>query len=216
MARTWGRIATRIWADPDFIALREAEQRAFMVALSQSSLSHAGVLSFTLRRWEGLASDSTVARLRKAFLSLQQQLYVLIDETTEEMFLRTFLRHDGILANPNVATASAAAYDGIHSPAIRGAFLVELHRLNADPHPDPKWDKGWSTSLGDLLTKPFPKGFPDPLLDHLPEWCEYARAAPTPSPSPVFPTACDHGEPEPSRCPLCRVASRNGLSVVAR
>lgn len=209
MARSHARIATSIWADADFARLRETEQRAYLLALSQPGVSYAGVVSFTLRRWEGLASDSTTTRLRKAFLALQERLYVLIDEQTEEMLLRTFLRYDGIMGNPNVAKASVAAYKSIHSPVIRGAWLAELRRMNVEPKQDEKWAKGWAAGLQDLLTDPLPYGFPNPLLDPFPEWLEYARAAPAPTPSPVLTTTCEHGCESPSRCALCRSALRS-------
>lgn len=210
MARTHGRIGTGIWADGDFTALTEAEQRAYFLAISQPGLSFAGVVSYTLRRWEGLAADSSIARLRKTFASLQRRLYVLIDPATEEMLVRSFVKNDGILSNPNVSKAAVTAYRGIHSPVLRGAFVVELRRLNAAAQ-EPGWEKGWSAGLDNLLSEPLPEGFPNPLLEGVPEWSEYARAAPTPTCKPL-PTACPHGADKPSLCGLCRAGTSEAIA----
>lgn len=215
MARAHGRILTSIWAPGSgFTDLTELEQRAYMMALSQPSLTYAGVLPYTLRRWEGLARDSSIARLRKAFNALQTRIYVLVDEDTEEMFLRSFVKNDGILGNPNVARASVKDFDAIHSPAIRGAFLGELTRLSLDPERGSGDNKGWGP-LGELLSQPLPEGYPQCLDKCSPEWSEYARAAPMYLPLNAYPTACAHGSEEPSRCALCRHAANGATKISA-
>jgi hypothetical protein len=204
MARDHGRIRHAIWANDDFRALPEAAQRAYMLAVTQPDLSFAGVVPFTLRRWTRLASDSTPAALREAFRLLEQApSFVIIDEDTEELLLRSFLRNDGILDSPNVAKASVKAFRDIHSPMIRDAWLLELHRLAAEV-PRPGSPKTWTDALDYLLAEPFTVGsgmVPVTLLEGLPPTLPsvraHVRAAPAPAPAMATAAAASFSEPPP-------------------
>lgn len=204
MAREHGRIRYQTWSDDDFRALKEAEQRAYMLALTQPGLSYCGVVPFTLRRWARLASDSSVVKLRKSIRSLQQARYVVVDEDTEEMLIRSFLRHDGILDSPNIVRASVKDFDNVGSKVLRAVFVIETFRLlNEDPRlgHDRSWDDVLAPWLADVLPRTFPPRFPEGLppafTRTLYQTCgeEFvsacardaraaSRAAPAPAPSP--------------------------------
>lgn len=189
MARTHGRIQHRIWQDGDFLALTESAQRFYMLCLSSADLSYAGVVPFTVRRWAKLAADSSQTKIRKAVGSLESAGYVLIDEDTEELMLRSFIRWDGILNNPLVSVATVKDFRSVHSPLLRAVFLVELHRLSAEGEGRPDV---WSESkLGQLLSEPYPEPLPEALTQALGEALPLGLSpalpvrARTPSPSPT-------------------------------
>lgn len=232
MARDHGRIRHRIWSDPDFLALRESEQRLFMLALSQSGLSYSGVVPFTLRRWRGLASDSTIPKLRKAVAALESARFVVLDEDSEELLIRSFVRHDGILDSPNICRAMVRDADAVCSPLLRAVFLCELIRLlNEDPREgnDKSWDDVITPWLGRTLPGTFGETFPGTLTETQQQTLEAvekgtldltiasARAAPTPFQLHSIPRGsrqgpdaiCDvHHLPEPCRgCAADRKAS---------
>lgn len=166
MARDHGRIRHRMWGDPDFLALREAEQRLFMMALSQSGLSFAGVVPFTLRRWQGLAADSTLPKLRKGVSALADARYVVVDQDSEELLIRSFIRHDGILDSPNICRAMVRDADAVCSPLLRAVIVCECVRLlNEDPREgsDRSWDEVVSPWLARAIPGTFGETFPGTL-----------------------------------------------------
>lgn len=214
MARDHGRVRHGIWSNRDFLALPERAQRAFMLALSQPDMSFAGVVPFTLRRWARLSADSTPESLREALAVLEgSPAFVVVDEDTEELLVRSFMRNDGILESPNMAKASVKAFHDIHSARLREVWLQELRRL-AEEVPRPGHPKVWQESLGTLLPdlpEPLQEGFPKGLGEGFPESrgtlqgtfregvssrARVARAAPALAPA-LAPTPAAAMEPSP-------------------
>lgn len=185
MPRDHARLRHGIWSDPDFLGLTEAAQRAYMLALSQPGVSYCGVVPFTLKRWARLATDSTALKLRRTFTLLEESRFVVVDEQSEELLFRTFVKHDGILESPNVCKASVNAYSAVVSPLLRGVFLVELHRLSADDRVTK--ENGWkelSALLTETIGEGLPEGFHETFCKDLPE--SRARALSCPCPIQVL------------------------------
>lgn len=155
MARDHARIRLSLWGDPDFRALTADAQRVYMMAMTAPDLALTGVVPFTLRRWARAASDTTPERLRTALVELQARRYVLVDEDTEELFVRSFMRHDGCLKSPNLRKNIGRNAEAIYSPKILAAFLIELHRLRSEQQGSNPWPE-----LTALLDRPAPAGDP--------------------------------------------------------
>ena len=127
MARKEARLFTSIWSDrDDFCVLPAHAQRVYFLALSQPDLSYCGVLSYTAHRWAALASDTTAKSIRSAVTTLTERGYFLTDETTEEVLIRSFIRHDGILRSPNLIVAMGYDWERVHSEGLRKAILEGL------------------------------------------------------------------------------------------
>jgi len=126
MGRSHARILTSIWQDAEFRALGEAEQRMFFLALSQPGLSMCGVVSYTPKRWAKLAAGSTPGGVRKAVAGLAATRFVVVDEDTEELLIRTFAKNDGVLQSPNLVKAMWKAYGDVVSEPLRQAFVEGL------------------------------------------------------------------------------------------
>lgn len=126
MARSYAPLLTTIWADDDFRALSGAAQRLYLLALSQPNVSYAGVVAFTARRWARMAADTTSSDIDKAIAELEAARFLLFDDDTEELFVRSFVKHNGVLRQPQLRTAMRRAFGEILSPAIRAAFLQEV------------------------------------------------------------------------------------------
>lgn len=129
MARDHTRIGTAIWDEESIRSLTRLQQQAYLLALSQADLSRCGVLAYRPRRWANTSSDGTEKALRRDYKQLVSTRHVIIDEDTEELFVRTYVRHDRILKQPNVVAALVSDYGLIASATIRTAFLVEMRRL---------------------------------------------------------------------------------------
>lgn len=211
MARDHGRIKWSIWGDPDWRALKESEQRLFKLALTQPGLSYAGVVPFTVRRWASLAADSSIPKIRRAVTALEEARYVVVDEDTEELLIRSYLRNDGLLDSPNICRAAVRDYDAIGSPLLRAVVVCETVRLlNEDPRPGN--DKSWDEVLAPWLTRTLPGTFGETFpgtftpaqlrtlesveKGTLAVTISSARAAPTPSPKST-PAPQPGGPPSP-------------------
>jgi hypothetical protein len=132
MARGHGRILTSIWEDADFLALGEPEQRLYLFLISQPNLNHAGLLDLTLRRWARKAAGLTVADLEERIAVLAKARFVVVDDSTEELLIRSFVRNDGVWRMPKVMGAMVSGALEISSPLLRRALLDEMDRVPLD------------------------------------------------------------------------------------
>lgn len=128
MARTSSYFKTSIWGD-EFRALPVAAQHLYIAMWTSAGLSYAGVADWRPARLAKVASDLTPESVVEAGLILHHGLYIVVDEETEEVLIRTFIRNDGLMDQPNVAAAMVTDYHRIASPAIRGVIVFELQRL---------------------------------------------------------------------------------------
>lgn len=129
MARDFGRVFSRIWDDADFLALNQAQQRFYFFLLTQKNLSKAGVLPVTLRRWAKSAPDLDTKQVLRLLSELDCARFVVWDDDTEEVLIRTFIRGDGVYKLPNVMQTMVKDAAEIVSPKLRRALLAELDRI---------------------------------------------------------------------------------------
>lgn len=129
MPRSHGRIMSTIWNDPDFIALGPGPQRLYLFLLSQPDLSHAGLVPMRVNRWAKKVGGYDAAHLRADLDGLTETRFVVYDDDTEEVLIRTFVRNDGVYKQPKVMLRMREDARQIESPALRAAFRAELDRL---------------------------------------------------------------------------------------
>ncbi|MFG3476432.1 hypothetical protein ACGF3K_14370 [Streptomyces sp. NPDC047980] len=129
MARGHGRILTSIWEDSDFLALDPQEQRLYLFLISQPNLNHAGLLPLTLRRWSRKARGLTSADLEKLLEALESTRFVVLDDDTEELLIRSFVRNDGVWRMPKVMGAMVSGALEISSKHLQRALLAEMDRI---------------------------------------------------------------------------------------
>lgn len=148
MARDHARLKTAIWSDKDWIELSPHAQRAYLLAVSQADISYAGVVPYLPRRWAALSAKTTVPAVRRAVAELEAAGYVVINDDTQELLIRTFIRHDRVLAVPNVARAMVTAWRAILSAHLRDVVVAELARAYLATAEADR-EKGW-----DVLMRP--------------------------------------------------------------
>ncbi|MFJ3812235.1 hypothetical protein ACIPWE_38470 [Streptomyces sp. NPDC090073] len=132
MARGHGRILTSIWEDSDFLKLDEREQRFYLFLISQPNLNHAGLLPLTLRRWSRKAHGLTSAEVEKRLRSLDDAQFIVMDDDTEELLIRSFVRNDGVWRMPKVMGAAVSGALEISSRRLQLALLTEMDRIPLD------------------------------------------------------------------------------------
>ena len=121
-----------IWNDPDFLALSEGPQRLYMFLLSQPDLSHAGLVPLRIGRWAKKVAGGTRDVIEDHISALSDARFVVADNDTEELLVRTFVRNDGVYKQPKVMLRMREDARQIESPILRQAFRTELDRLPLD------------------------------------------------------------------------------------
>jgi hypothetical protein len=119
MAR-YTRVFCTIWADPDFTALDAAAQRVYLLLVTQPDVSHCGVLPLTERRWARLAADTNPESVAAALARLESARFVVVDNSTQEVLVRSWLKWDGQHASPNGMKAIDKARSQVLSEGLGG------------------------------------------------------------------------------------------------
>lgn len=132
MARDRANINTNLWTDADWRDLDDAEQRLYMLLMTHPSLSYAGVADWRPGRLAAMSRDSSREAVERAAKGLQAKRFVFIDEDTEEILVRSFLRHDGLLKQPKLAVSMSNAFGSIASREIQMVIVNELQRLHSE------------------------------------------------------------------------------------
>jgi hypothetical protein len=146
MARDYARVRVDMWIlDGDVRELSPAAQHLYFVLLTSPSLSYCGVADWRPGRLAALAKGWTADDVRRAATELSAHRYIVIDEETEEVLVRTFIRHDGLMKEARMAVSMVKAFATVASNTIRGVIVHELRRLRAT---DPE-AKGWRTTSGE-------------------------------------------------------------------
>lgn len=194
LAREHARIQTTIWLDDDFLDLTPEAQHLYLVVTTQMSLNFCGVTAWHPGRLSQLAHGWTVAKVEAAAADLSAGLYLVIDETTGEVLVRSFIRNDGLLSSPNIAKAMYRKFSEIGSRAIRGVVVHELNRL----YDEQPLLKGWDSCrelLGKRSTDPRelplfnPSHLPvETLPETLPETLSNPIGNPSDAPYSLLPT----------------------------
>lgn len=118
-----------IWTDPDFLALRAESQRLYLLLVSQDNISHVGVLPLTPGRFSILAPDTEPVDIRSSLAELLAARFILIDETSEEIWVRSYVDYDEGHRNPNGRKALRSAHAEVFSRPIRAAIEATLERV---------------------------------------------------------------------------------------
>lgn len=147
MTRNYGRIKTSIWTDEDFRLLSDSAQALYLRLLSAPSMNLCGVCDWRPKRIALLTKGMTVEKIKDASEELEAARYIVIDEDSDEVLIRTFIKHESVVQNPKTAAGCEAAFVTVVSWRLRATVSYELRRLR-NQIPDLK---GWdlvSTILG--------------------------------------------------------------------
>lgn len=93
MARTYAKILLSSWSDEQWMALPPTTKLVYWFLLSQPKMRSCGVVDLAERRWAprlGITADD----LNGALSELVAGRYIAIDYDTDELAVRTFVKHD--------------------------------------------------------------------------------------------------------------------------
>lgn len=129
MAREYGRYLTRTHRDEDWAELTTLHHDCYMALVCSEDITWAGVVPYAPLRFSSFASDLNERRVTKAWAELEEVGLLVIDKATAEILVRTFLKHDNVIAKPNLTRAFCTAYEKVRSDVIRRAIDAELGKL---------------------------------------------------------------------------------------
>jgi hypothetical protein len=130
VARDHARFYVHTWTDDeDWKALSPLAKLLYLQLLGQKRLTYAGLLDLSVKRWGRAHPGVPLDQLRAALSELDNKRFVVVDQDTEEVLIRTFIRNDELYKQPQVLAAALRAAFDIESPILRAALAVELRRL---------------------------------------------------------------------------------------
>lgn len=131
------RLLRSIWTNPDFVALPAHAQRLYLLLISQPDITAAGVLPLMERRWSRLAPDTDADSVRDALEWLQRtqpssgaEGFVIVDTSTDELWVRSYLEVDELYRVPNGRKSIASAVDAVTSSLLRNHIQTALSTLD--------------------------------------------------------------------------------------
>jgi hypothetical protein len=159
MARKYGAIMCTIWTDDDFVALSRRAQCMYVALCSNQKMTMVGVLPFTTRAWSRSCGEMTPEMVREDIEELSDANFVVVDEDTEELLIRTIVKHDPP-KGPKSIPAAWRAFKAVESETLRsvihsmmtpecmshpeavGPTAKDLQDAPSDAPPDPPADGG--------------------------------------------------------------------------
>lgn len=163
--RTHGKVYVTVWGDPAYRKLPMDAQWLYEHLVSQPDLSLAGVLPLSPRRWSKASADADLPRMTAALHALEVDAFVVVDEDTEEILVRSFARRETQWTNHKMVSGFLSALDKVHSPVLVNALVRELGRV-----------PGLPDRVADALAVRSPDPSPDRTVDPSPD------LSPDPSP----------------------------------
>ena len=141
MARKYAALRLDMLADVKFRALTGGAQRLYMTLLAHNTLTYCGVADWRPKRLAHYTSDSTVESIEAEGAELAAGLFIVIDEDTDEVLIRSYIKYDEVMRQWRLAASLAASFGSIVSDTIRAVVVDELEELQtANPHL-PAWER---------------------------------------------------------------------------
>lgn len=129
MAEDYAPLYRSIWNDDDFRALTGAAQRLYLALMSSPNRSPAGVVGLTPKKWVRGAADLTPAVVEQALTELDGTGFLVVDDDTEEVLVRSYLRRAKVYAHIRTFARALRDIDAVESARLRSALGQELVRL---------------------------------------------------------------------------------------
>ncbi|MGN6197343.1 hypothetical protein [Humibacter sp.] len=141
MAREKASINIDIWGDADFRDLTDPAQSLYFKLMSHPKLDYCGVVEFHPGRLAALTREATSDHIMIAAQELSEKFWCVFDQSTDEVLVRGFLRHDGVLLQPRLAVSAAKAYAAVASNKIRAVIVHEVKRFKRENPDLAAWEK---------------------------------------------------------------------------
>lgn len=129
MPRKFGSVNVEIWNDPEFRRLSPAAQHLYFVLWTAPNLSFCGVHEWRPARLTHLSAGFTEEHTKTVGACLWARHFIVVDEATEEVLVRSWARFDELLKQPRLAVSYSAAYASVYSPILRSVIVHETKKM---------------------------------------------------------------------------------------
>lgn len=129
MARDRASIRIDMWGDDDWRSLSQGAQHLYMLLLSHPTLSYAGVADWKPGRLAAMTHGQNADSVRADAAELERKLFIVLDDATEEVLVRSFVKHDGLMKQPKLVVSMTTAFAAVASQKIRSVIAFEVQKL---------------------------------------------------------------------------------------
>lgn len=138
MSQDYVAIYRSMWSDDeDWRALSMSAQWMYKMLLTHPDRNAAGVLPLTLKKWTRLAAGLTVADLQRSLAELDGARFIVVDEDTEEVLVRSYIRRGKVFKHVRLFLNALKAVSEVESGRLKKALGYELWRLPKVIVPEP-------------------------------------------------------------------------------
>jgi hypothetical protein len=142
-------IQTSIWDDAEFAAIGPDAQLVYLFFVTQPTVTTTGLLPLRRRYWAQRLFSGDQERLETALNRLEHGAFVWVDEDTEELVIRSWVKHN-VQKSPNMEKGARDAIAGISSVPLR-MRLVDAYPTVFDALPESL------VNPSDTPSEPFPE-----------------------------------------------------------
>jgi hypothetical protein len=153
MPRRGAMWPTDLWDHEDVVALTPLAQRLFVYLWTHPKLDSGGFIALQVTAWAKASKYLTVEEVEASIDELLAANLVVVDDETEEAWVRWFIRMDSS-RKPNIYIAAMRAVQTARSRTLRQAAWDEVRQLhppplNRDPNADAKKQKRYDDIVRD-------------------------------------------------------------------
>ena len=123
------RLKASIWNDETFGLLSARAQWCYLLIMSQPNVNLCGVVQPAFKRWATFANDTKPDELERLVQELDCAGFIILNDTTDELLIRSFVRHGVALESENTVVGMSKAFATIHSKVLRKVVIEELRRV---------------------------------------------------------------------------------------
>lgn len=130
MANTAALIRESIWRNREFRALPRGAQCTYLQLCSQKDLDCAGLLTLNVGLLAKGCNEIDTDTIRGDLKILEDERFVFVDEETDELFVRAYMRTAEVVRSPNIFKSALKSARHVESPKLRAEVASELRRLH--------------------------------------------------------------------------------------
>ncbi|AMM44501.1 helix-turn-helix DNA binding domain protein [Arthrobacter phage BarretLemon] len=130
--RTYGKLKLSVQSDPEWRQLSHTAQWLYWALVGNENLTACGAMDWKPKHIAALSPTINLDGVESALEELRAYKYVVLDEETDELLLRSFVRNDDVVHNKNMMVAVIKAWRKLASLHLRGVVVHELLRLKQE------------------------------------------------------------------------------------
>lgn len=129
MARDRASIRIDMWGDGDWRDLPIGAQHLYMLLLSHPTLSYAGVAEWHPGKLAAMTNNMTPAGVLESAAVLESHGFIVVEQNTDEVLVRSFIKHDGLMKQPKLVVSMTTAYAAVASRRIQLVIAHEVQKM---------------------------------------------------------------------------------------